>query len=83
MSESLVEKTVAVRLSTGIPLRVVDDQGRVIGSAIIDGVVGVTIVVDKHHPTSFDLETENGLAKLRLDAHVEDNIVDGTLTIGG
>lgn len=83
MSEPLVEKTVAVRLTTTVPLKVVDDQGRVIGSANFDGYVMVTLEVQKNHPAALDLETDNGLAKLKLTANVNDNIVDGAIIIGG
>lgn len=83
MPESLTEKTVAVRLSTNVPLRVFDDQGRVIGSAYLEGCVGVTLVVEKNHPAALDLETENGLARLKLTARVDDNVVDGSITVGG
>ena len=83
MPEPLVSKTVAIKLSSNIPLRVVDDQGRVIGSAYLEGCVGVTLEVEKNHPAVFDLDTNNGLARLKLAAMVEDNTVDGTITIGG
>lgn len=83
MPENLVEKTLTVKLETAVPVQVYDDQGKLIGSAYIDGFVGVTVVVDKHHPAALDLETDNGLAKLKLDAKVDNNIITGTLTIGG
>ena len=79
---TLFEKTIAVRLSSTIPLRVVDENGKTIGSAQLEGFVGVTLVVEKSHPFAFDLETENGLARLKLTAHVEDNVVDGVLSVG-
>lgn len=83
MPEDLVEKSVAVQLTSDIPLTVRDDQGVVIGSARLDGFVGVTIVINKHHPAALNLTTENGLAKLKLTASIEDNIVDGLLVVGG
>ncbi len=79
--EELFQKTVAVRVESSIPLRVVDEAGVTIGSAGLEGFVGVTIVIDKHHPLALDLETDNGLAKLRLTAHIEDNVVDGVLEV--
>lgn len=82
MSESLVEKNVAVKLESTVPLRVVDEQGRVVGSAMLAGVVNISVLLDKHHPAAFDLETENGLARLKLSAGITDNTVLGILTIG-
>jgi hypothetical protein len=82
MAENLTEKTVSIKLNSDIPLSVFDDEGRVIGSARLEGTVNVTIIVDRHHPSSFDLDTDNGLAKLKLVALINDNVVDGALTIG-
>lgn len=81
MSE-LTEKTVAIRLESTVPMQVLDDQGRVIGSARLDGSVGLTILLDKHHPAALDLETENGLAKLKLAGRIFDNDVNGYITVG-
>ncbi len=83
MADSHFTKTVSMRLSSNIPLRVVDDEGNLIGAAYLDGFVGVTLIVDKHHPAALDLETDNGLGVLKLHAHVEDNTVDGSISIGG
>lgn len=83
MPEPLATKTISVELTTRIPLKVVDDQGRTIGSAYVGGSVDVVLELEKNHPATFDLATNTGLARLKLSAHVEDNIVDGVITIGG
>jgi hypothetical protein len=80
---ALFEKTIAVRLESRIPIVVRDETGAIIGSAQLEGFMGVTLVVDKHHPFAFDLENDTGLARLKLSARVEDNVVDGAFTVGG
>jgi hypothetical protein len=83
MDDSLLQKEVFVKISSLVPLSIVDDQGVAIGSAYMDGHVMLRLVIDKHHPAALDLETENGLAKLKLSARIQDNVVSGVLVVGG
>jgi hypothetical protein len=83
VSDHLCEKTIVVKVASTVPFCVIDDIGRVVGSANVVGELAVTICIDKHHPSALDLETDNGLAKLKLVAYVHDNVVDGSVTIGG
>ena len=81
MAEELYERDINVNLESPGPLRVVDSDGKVIGSARLIGMVQMKIVLDRNHPESLDLETDNGLARLSLYGLIEDNVVHGTLTI--
>lgn len=82
LPQALFEKTIAIRLESRIPIAVRDEAGVVIGSAQLEGFVGVSLVIDKHHPLALDLETDNGLARLKLTASIEDNVVDGVMNVG-
>jgi hypothetical protein len=80
---SLIQKNVQLNLTSHIPLRVVDDQGRLIGSAYLCGQLEATLLVGKNTPEGFNLEVDVSRVKLKLDAHIEDNVVDGVITLGG
>ena len=82
-SDPLTEKVGVVEVRSINPFPVIDDEGTVIGSAHVEGKLVLRVLIDKHHPSSFDLDIENGLAQLKLRAEIEDNEVSGTIHITG
>ena len=81
MNNNLLEKQVLVPLESPIPLVIRDSEGKVIGTANVEGSVLMSFVVQKNHPSALDLETGNGLLKIKLNARIDDNLVEGELKI--
>lgn len=80
-SDSLTEKKVIIGFGSSVPIKVIDDTGKIIGSARVKGDAYVTILIDKHHPASLNLEIENGLDKLELKAFIEGTEISGSIVI--
>lgn len=82
----LVQKTVLVKMPVVNPLKVVDDSGRVIGSAnlrFVDGSIALDLVLEQNHPAAFSLDTENGLARISLNGFFDDTGLDGVVFLKG